>query len=202
MTHSPIQLIPREMQRLLPWKNGGGRTREVATDEDRSGTFRWRVSVAEVDRDGPFSEFPGVDRTLWLLRGAGMALKVDGVDVRLLEPYEPFGFAGEARVSATLIDGPTEDLNLMVRRDRSRANAAILRGSQEIVRPGAARPRDLLVLALDGTCDVTFGDSPTHRLLSHDAAVLRSDPAGLRLRPVHGQAVTFLAEFFDIGSGG
>ena len=44
-----------------PWKNGGGVTREIAKgaaagpDDD----WGWRISIAEVERDGPFSTFPG-----------------------------------------------------------------------------------------------------------------------------------------------
>jgi environmental stress-induced protein Ves len=194
MAELPTDRIPRDAQRLVPWKNGGGRTREVAIAEDGLGGFRWRVSVAEVDRDGPFSLFPGVDRTLWLLGGAGMDLSVDDATVRLVVAYRPFEFAGEARVTATLIDGPTQDLNLMVRRDRARAKAAVVRGSQAIELPPASRPRDLVILTLDGICDVAFGDDPAQRLLSHDAVVLRSDPARSTIRPIQGEAVVFVAE--------
>src|SRR5512147_1621544 len=62
--------------RTMPWKNGGGRTTEIAAaprGADLAG-FTWRISVAELERDGPFSAFPGVDRTLVLLAGNGMRL--------------------------------------------------------------------------------------------------------------------------------
>jgi hypothetical protein len=101
----------------MPWRNCGGSTRELARHPE-SGDFEWRLSVAEVAADGPFSAFPGVDRLLVLLAGAGMDLTLaDGV-VRLRPPHGAHTFAGEAEVHATLVDGPTTDLNLMVRRDR------------------------------------------------------------------------------------
>ncbi|MFN9927385.1 MAG: HutD family protein, partial [Phenylobacterium sp.] len=50
----------------VPWKNGGGITRELAVWPPGASfdDFVWRVSMAEVHQDGPFSSFPGVDRIL------------------------------------------------------------------------------------------------------------------------------------------
>ena len=57
-----------------PWKNGGGITREIVCWPPGSGLddFWWRASVATIDAAGPFSAFPGVDRTIMLLEGAGV----------------------------------------------------------------------------------------------------------------------------------
>ena len=69
-------LSPNDYRRM-PWKNGLGHTMQIAThpaDADLA-SFVWRVSVAEVTQDGPFSPFAGVDRTLVLLTGAGMKLE-------------------------------------------------------------------------------------------------------------------------------
>lgn len=48
----------------LPWKNGGGVTREVVAHPPGSdlGHFDWRVSIAEIHNAGPFSRFPGIER--------------------------------------------------------------------------------------------------------------------------------------------
>ncbi|WP_344566156.1 HutD/Ves family protein [Streptomyces axinellae] len=53
----------------MPWKNGSGSTREVAAQPvgSRLADFDWRVSVADVGGDGPFSPFPGVDRVITLI---------------------------------------------------------------------------------------------------------------------------------------
>ncbi len=50
----------------VPWKNGLGRTRELAIQPPGAGMddFLWRVSVAEVETAAPFSAFPGVDRVI------------------------------------------------------------------------------------------------------------------------------------------
>ncbi|MEN9645239.1 MAG: hypothetical protein RL238_1908 [Actinomycetota bacterium] len=102
----------------MPWKNGGGITREVVR-VPADGPFDWRLSVAEVSADGPFSTFDGIGRILVLLGGAGMDLHfVDDHHVDRLRPVRDVkAFAGEAAVHATLVDGPTVDLNLMWRRD-------------------------------------------------------------------------------------
>lgn len=104
-----------------PWKNGGGTTREIAVwpPEAGLGMFDWRVSIGTVAANGPFSMFPGMDRTIVLLDGAGMRLRsADGsVAHRLDEPHEPFAFSGDAAVDCILIGGPASDFNVMTRRD-------------------------------------------------------------------------------------
>lgn len=114
------------------WKNGGGLTREIAAYPVGAGldTFVWRVSVAEVERSGPFSQFPGVDRTLVLLAGAGMHLsQAHGATLALIEPLALARFDGAAAVDAQLVDGATRDFNLMVRRDRAQASVEFWQGS-------------------------------------------------------------------------
>ncbi len=110
--------------------------------------FDWRVSVAEVAADGPFSAFPDVDRTLVLLAGAGMALHAPEGQVTLARPGARWDFPGEWAVHGRLLDGPTLDLNLMVRRGRSRARL-------ELVRADAA-PMEGVVVVVEG--EVWAGD--------------------------------------------
>lgn len=100
----------------MPWKNGGGTTREVLKVPPTStiDTFDCRISLAAVASSGPFSIFPEVDRTLLITDGAGIEL-----DSLVLRPSdEPFSFAGERPYRATLIDGPIADFNVMTRRTR------------------------------------------------------------------------------------
>lgn len=80
-----------------PWKNGGGLTREIATGPEGAGAgaFDWRVSLADVTADGPFSAFPGVDRILTVVEGAGMDLVVGGEHHIVDEPLWPHGFPGD-----------------------------------------------------------------------------------------------------------
>ncbi|MFY9343042.1 MAG: HutD family protein [Planctomycetota bacterium] len=123
------RLIPFAEQRVMPWANGGGSTREVAIDPPGASVaagFRWRVSRAQVASDGPFSVLPGVDRSLWLVSGAGMRLDVGGREVVLDQPLQRCDFAGETPIAAKLLGGPCEDVNVMAARGVVRASAAVV----------------------------------------------------------------------------
>lgn len=103
----------------MPWKNGGGETVEIAISPEGAGLadFDWRVSTATVASDGPFSVFPGIDRTLSILEGNGMHLSIEGREpVLLTKDSDPLAFAADVAVSATLPDGTITDLNVMTRR--------------------------------------------------------------------------------------
>jgi environmental stress-induced protein Ves len=138
-------------QRVVPWRNGSGVTREVAIDPDgATDAFRWRVSMAEVRSDGPFSRFPGVDRSLWLLAGKGMLLDAGGREVRLDQPLQRFDFAGETPVHARLLDGPVRDLNVMHDRAQIAAQAEIVESGTRMVPKGTT----WLLLVLHGPMSV------------------------------------------------
>jgi environmental stress-induced protein Ves len=109
-----LQTLP-----ATPWKNGGGTTRQLAIHppEATLDNFAWRISCARVASGGPFSYFPGVDRSLALLDGAGLGLQLLGIGRTLRPCGEALMFAGEAEVTAQLVDGPVSDLNVMTRRD-------------------------------------------------------------------------------------
>jgi len=103
------------------WKNGGGWTTELALGGDGT-DFDWRVSIAEIETDGPFSTFPGCDRHIALLDGSGMRLEFDSAQPALLEQRLHFvHFSGEWKTYGALIDGPVRDFNLITRRERVRA---------------------------------------------------------------------------------
>ncbi|PWI44857.1 HutD family protein [Streptomyces sp. ICBB 8177] len=108
---------------VTPWKNGGGSTRGLASSPSGStlADFDWRVSVAEVGADGPFSAFPRIDRVIMLVDGGTMVLDVDGV-AHTLGRFDSLAFDGEAATTCRLPSGPTRDLNLMTRRGRARGS--------------------------------------------------------------------------------
>ena len=98
----------------MPWRNGGGTTRELLAWPG-GGDWQVRISVAEIEADGPFSSFPGVDRWFAVLEGGGVALAIDGVERRCRAGDAPLAFSGESTVGCRLLDGPSRDLNLMLR---------------------------------------------------------------------------------------
>jgi hypothetical protein len=97
-----------------PWRNGGGVTRELLA-APAGEAWQVRISVADIDADGPFSRYTGVERWFTVLQGHGVELTIDGTMHRLVRGDLPLRFDGAAAARARLIDGPTRDLNLMSR---------------------------------------------------------------------------------------
>ena len=162
-----------------PWKNGAGLTREIASGGHSGIDFDWRLSVAEIARNAPFSTFPGIDRCTVLLRGAGMRLRSSdgGIDHALTTPLAPFHFTGDAALVATLVDGPCSDFNVMTRRGAFRSEVTCLRES------GTLREADVtLLLACAGEWKVPADGAST---LSPSHALLWREPTGaIRVEPV------------------
>ena len=107
-------LIRADQLLSQPWRNGGGRTRELLVHP--TGTdWRLRVSLADIEADGPFSSFPGVERWFAVVEGAGVLLQFSSGERRVCRGDSPLCFDGATAPGCSLIDGPTRDLNLMVR---------------------------------------------------------------------------------------
>lgn len=128
-----MQICPAEMQRVMPWKNGGGATTEIAVSPPGASldAFDWRISMARVETDGPFSCFPGVERTLTLLDGEGLELR-SPCEARILTAEDPtLRFAGEEPIESRLTAGPVTDFNVMTRRARCDHDLSRIRLSGE-----------------------------------------------------------------------
>ena len=126
-----MRLLEPNGYRRMPWANGRGVTVEIARAEDADGLL-WRLSMAQVVEDGPFSAFPGLDRSLTVINGPGFAL--NGSDWRLrADPMVPVGFAGDVPVSAVDVAGPAEDLNVMWRRSHLEARVRVATGALQAV---------------------------------------------------------------------
>jgi len=128
-------VIEIESLPVVPWKNGGGSTRNLAVEPAHAGfeNFVWRVSVADVARPGAFSLFPGVDRILVPLSGGGMQID-RGKGAEVLSPFVPLSFRGEESIQAALPGGATRDLNVMVRRGLAEAIVEVWRGDVRLGR--------------------------------------------------------------------
>lgn len=97
-----------------PWKNGGGRTRELFA-WPAGADWQLRISLADIEQDGPFSAFPGVQRHFAVLQGAGVRLHFAEGERLLRAGDPPLAFDGAAAPGCTLLAGATRDLNLMLR---------------------------------------------------------------------------------------
>jgi uncharacterized protein len=195
---APVRIRRSADLHAMPWKNGGGVTRELAAFPPHSNfaDFIWRVSVADVHADGAFSTFPGIDRQIALLEGAGMTLRLDEpVDDRLDEPADeyangydygpreqalveigvPFAFPGEARVHAVLTDGATRDFNLMVRRDDASGSVTTCRGTAS-----QWLPPDATLLYVVRGATALYAGGEMHILNTGDSAQLTEPGPYLR----------------------
>lgn len=116
-----MQLLRAAQHRRMAWKNGAGETTEIAVWPPGAGLddFEWRISMAHVTRDGPFSVFAGVERTLTVLEGDGLRLAIgDAAPVDLHVGDAPLSFPADVPTTATLLGGAVTDLNVMTRRGR------------------------------------------------------------------------------------
>jgi environmental stress-induced protein Ves len=135
----------------MPWANGRGTSYEIASDRNEAGEWTWRLAMAPVNEDGPFSRIECVNRSLAVVDGAGMLLSVDRKKLQCL-PMQVVRFRGDAITEATLTDGPIMDINLMVRRKEADGEMAII--SEAGLLHGAS-----IVVAIGGSAQVKSTDS-------------------------------------------
>jgi len=163
-----------------PWKNGAGLTREIAIGPHGASAadFDWRFSVAEVEHAAPFSVFPGIDRCIVLVAGAGLQLRSDDgqLDRRLDVPGEPFHFSGDLPLSAEPVDGPSSDFNVMTRRGRLRSAVSRHQASTHLHADGVA-----LLLCVAGEW---YTDEPELTALGPLQGLLwRAGPVAIHVEP-------------------
>jgi environmental stress-induced protein Ves len=191
-----MKILRAADHRVMPWKNGGGSTTEIAVFPEGSGldAFDWRVSMASVAADGPFSMFPGIDRTLIVLSGDGIVLNIEGRDpVRLTAVDMPLAFPGDVPTRSVLIGCPIIDLNVMSRRTRF---------SHRVVRH---RLRDVVTVKTQGAVTLIISRSPGVELSAdneqvridfNDAAMIEGSGHALSLKSATGEvADVFVVSF-------
>ena len=178
-----MRLIRSSDYRRMPWKNGGGETAEIAIAPAGAplDTFDWRISMARVDADGPFSAFAGVERTLAVLNGAGISLQVaERGAVELTAESAPYLFPADVATSAVLLGGPITDFNVMTRRGRASQDVRRERLSGEIL--ASAARKTTVIFCIDGSFQV---NSATDALsvAARDSLFLEPHDAPVRIAP-------------------
>ena len=179
----PVRLIRATDCRRMPWKNGGGETAEIAISPAGAvlDNFDWRVSMARVEVDGPFSTFGGIDRTLAILDGAGLKLRfADGRTDEAIPGAAPCSFAADVAADATLIAGPITDLNVMTRRGRATHGVRRL----DLAEPQrlGIRAQTTLLVGASGRMRVTAAGG-VQELGPRDSVVLDRDDEPVLLTP-------------------
>jgi len=176
-----VKLLRAADYKTMPWKNGMGSTTEIAISpaDATLDAFDWRVSMARVASDGPFSSFAAIDRTLLVLEGNGIDLSVAARASVRVDRDTIHSFPGDQPTAARLVAGPITDLNVMTRRD-------VL--SHHVQRVRIIRRHDYvidtqtIILVEHGQLDVI---SPTSTMLldTHDAVIADPSVKMLTLKP-------------------
>ncbi|OKO86731.1 hypothetical protein AC629_15625 [Bradyrhizobium sp. NAS80.1] len=178
-----MRILRAAAYRRMPWKNGGGETIEMVVSPAGASfdTFDWRLSMAHVGAPGPFSLFPGIDRTLSVIEGHGLTLKLPEREVTLDRQTAPFAFPGDVAVDSTLVDGPIDDLNVMTRRSRChhRVQRLSLAASTKLALSGEIA----VLVAIGGSVELATGSqtvtlAPKDALEINDVTTLTVTPQG------------------------
>lgn len=182
----------------MPWKNGGGETFEIAVSPAEASleAMDWRISMAIVASNGPFSSFPGVDRTLTILDGDGMQLDLgtERARFRLSRDSTPFHFPADVPADAQLTGGTVTDLNVMTRRGRCRHAVRRIAVDEGLVL--ATTATEAAVFCIEGSLECTAAGEAPVLLQARDSALFAPlAGGGLELLP-RPAAVLLVAEFF------
>jgi uncharacterized protein len=191
-----MQIIRKSSFTAVPWKNGGGITHEAIRVPATGSTFRWRVSVAQIDASGPFSNFAGYHRRMVLLRGSGVRLTFDGSHHQELRAVGDLAaFDGAVATGCELLDGPCTDFNLMVSESIAGWTAAVesLRKPREL----QSTRETLLVFPITGPASLENQNGESTTLNEWDLAVLMPGDAAVLGTAGEGSPLVFLAALDD-----
>ncbi len=195
-----MKIVRQNSLAATPWKNGGGITREAFRVPAAGEPFDWRVSFAQIDRSGPFSDFAGYTRHMVLLRGAGVRLEfAGGRRTTLREPGDSAQFDGAVATRGELLHGSCIDLNLIVATDGYTVSARI-EAVREPVTWQAVAGHSLLLVPIDAAVVVRGARGDGAQLEAWDLAVESGSGDGTgMLRPADACAPcrVFLARIID-----
>ncbi|MBK9444514.1 MAG: HutD family protein [Comamonadaceae bacterium] len=183
-----LNIVSLKDVRPSPWRNLGGVTHELVT-WPKGERWVWRMSVAQIDQNGPFSCFVGVQRWFAVLDGAGVCLTLDQRTYDLRPHSAPLSFDGGTPLDCRLTDGPAQAFNLMLQRDQASALMMRVNGSQTTC---LKTSKIIAVYAIDTGANIQFD----HEILTLPAATLawRHGPAGTRLQIKSKRALLMLIE--------
>jgi environmental stress-induced protein Ves len=188
MNLSAQRLIRRADYRLMPWRNGAGTTLEIAREPPTGDEFEWRLSLATIARSGPFSSYPGYERSVTLVEGQGFSLDISEERSRVLANMcATTLFPGAAATACLLIDGECTDLSLMVRAPGRilAVTPQVLIGSDEFTLEPA---RQHALFCIDGRAQLQVSEPGetaepiTVPFQLHDCWLVKTEASALTLR--------------------
>lgn len=188
-----IDIITPQQWQTQRWQNGGGITHQLCRQDDANGML-WRLSIAEVASDGPFSRFDNIDRIIMLLTGAGFSLHGVGAKPQVLDtPLMPFSFVGETPIHCTLLNGAVRDFNLMTRRGAITPQLQVLSIDKEA--QTLALSAQTLIYVASGNVEIALGQQAVTLAAQHTLS-LANDSGSVQLISVAGAEVIFIGLSF------
>ncbi|WP_373504367.1 HutD family protein [Aestuariivirga sp.] len=135
------------------WRNGMGVSWDIASDPPGTDDFGWRLAMAHIDADVPFSHYPSVDRVFTLIEGNGLDLEFEsGRTLAVDRLFVPHPYPCDIPTYCRLRDGPCRALNLFTRRGLLTVGVDILSSNAKIEHPGP-----MLLVVLDGRAEIGGG---------------------------------------------
>jgi uncharacterized protein len=197
---STARILRRQEYLRMPWRNGSGITYEIAREPAEGQEFDWRLSLALIERSGPFSNFAGYQRAISLVNGAGCLLHGLGAQpVQMSLAGTTTIFPGAAQVECELIAGPCHDLNLMVREPGDIVSAGGLRLLEDDARALLAEHRNA-VFCLAGPVACLGPKGEQFVLGEHDTFLVgASEAAAWRIRAAESVGAQVLAHAWFTG---
>jgi environmental stress-induced protein Ves len=171
------RVIDKAIFKEMPWANGMGVTTELfAYKNQQSDRILWRISMASVSSDGPFSHFAGYDRILVLMAGSGLRLShQDGTEHVLSSAYQLAAFPGDVATHATLLNGPVQDFNVIADRSAFKPTVTILSGGNHRV---PIEADVLAVYAVDDSLLITDPGMRSHPVQKGDLLLVDAPDQG------------------------
>ena len=190
-----MRYIDKQGYRSMPWRNGKGVTLEIAREPAAPAEFDWRLSLASLDNDGPFSSYPTYQRVVVLVDGAGFTLDfADGGTQVLAEPGAAAVFQGDAEVACRLQAGPCRDLSLMVRAPGTVLAVQVLDPTQRFRLP-AAIGAQRAVYGLAGQSELVLEAGAPTLLAAGDCILLEDADGEAALAPAGAGSRALLLEW-------
>lgn len=161
-----------------PWRNGGGLTRTIAS-ASQGGQVIWRVSAADITRAGPFSRFPGMNRSAVLIEGERLELTGGCRHIAFSGLGHTVHFDGDEALYASGPQQPVRLWNVMTRRGQAMTSVAEHRDSPVSLKSGSTA----FVLVLKGRYLVEGPAGGARTLSAGEGLDLRQPGFAVTLKP-------------------
>lgn len=191
-----IRHIKKSQYKVMPWKNGKGTTTQLWCVPDVL-NYDWRISRATVGVDGPFSHFPGYDRSLSIINGNGIKLSVGSGNFTVLtEESNPFEFSGDDDTTSQLVNGPVLDFNVICRRERIRKRVSrVLMDDDDQLFASLGSDAQLFLYSYKGSMMLTT-DSDSVETIEGDSYLIEKCNGLVKLK-CHSKGAVFLVQLWN-----